>query len=59
MNMCIMYMYHIASRLISLDANFLNFTNGLTTWEIYSGLLHEVRLLVTIAEIGTDVIMSR
>ena len=31
--------------------------NGLTTEEIYSGLLHEVRLWVAIAEIGTDAIM--
>ena len=28
--------------------------NGLTTEEIYSGLLHEVRLWVAFAEIGTD-----
>ena len=30
--------------------------NGLTIQEIYSGLLHKVRLWVTIAEIGTDAI---
>ena len=38
---------------------FLNFTNGLTTREIYSGLLHEVWLQVVIAEIGTDAVKSR
>ena len=27
--------------------------------KIYSGLLHEVRLWVAIAEIGTDTVMSR
>ena len=52
---CVNYFWLLYSRLFSLGANFLNFTNILTTQEIYSGLmLYNAQLWLNIVHWGNS-----